>query len=99
MVMLVTARFFTDRTLPLQPGAHSFIRHESHVDYGSANLFPSAKIEGALQRGAATLHSNMSSALLVLVRSGIFRSSRAMHFMTDHCARLFDQAGNDLERM
>lgn len=43
-VLLVTAKRHTDRTTMLLPGDHPFVRHESHVDYGTAKFIPVSRL-------------------------------------------------------
>ena len=50
-VMVVTTRPHTDKTVTLEAGEHSFVRHESNVDYGVARLFPTRRLEKAIRDG------------------------------------------------
>ena len=96
MVHLVTARGHTDRTVVLQCGDHPFVRVETHVAYGSANLFTSSRLDEALRSGAASRDHNMSASLLQCVRAGLYVSSRTMHFLKEHCRTKFTDTGTDI---
>jgi hypothetical protein len=44
LVMLVTVKMHTDRTLHLHVGDHPFVRHESAVDFGTATYVPPPRL-------------------------------------------------------
>lgn len=90
LVMLVTVKEHTDRTLQLQAGDHPFIRHPSAVDFGTAKYAPAAKLEDALSSGRATLAEDMSAALLARVRAGLLASGRTPNDVADYCRALFN---------
>ena len=89
LVMLVTERAHTDRTLLLGVGDHPFIRHPSAVDFGTARYAPAAKLEDALATGRAELSADMSSVLLARVRTGLLTSARTPNQIADDCRLRF----------
>jgi hypothetical protein len=89
LVMLVTVKPHTDRTLHLVVGDHPFVRHESAVDFGTATYVPSVKLQDALVSGRATLAADMSADLLARVRAGLLASARTPNDIVDHCQALF----------
>jgi hypothetical protein len=91
LVMLVSERSHTERTVRLGVGDHPFIRHASNVDYGTATYAPVAKLEAALGRGVASLDADMSDDLLQRVRDGLLASSHAPHDVVEYCRGLFER--------
>jgi hypothetical protein len=89
LVMLVTVKMHTDRTLHLHVGDHPFVRHESAVDFGTATYVPAEKLQEALASGRATLAADMSADLLARVRAGLLASARTPNDVADHCRALF----------
>ena len=89
LVMLVTERDHTEKTVRLDVGDHPFVRHPSNVNFGSATYAPSAKLDASLRRGVATLDADMSDDLLARVRHGLLASSHAPHDVAEHCRGLF----------
>lgn len=89
LVMLVSLKPHTDRTLVLDQGDHPFVDHPSSVDFGTARYFPAAKLEAALASGRANLHSDMSPALLERVRTGLLASARTPNEIADYCRAKF----------
>jgi hypothetical protein len=90
LVMLVTERPHTERTLRLDVGDHPFVRHPSNVDFGSATYAPAAKLDGLLAQSIANLDADMSADLLRRVRYGLLASSHAPHDVVEHCRALFE---------
>jgi len=88
--MLVTAHFYTNKTVVLNTGAHSFITRESNINYGSADFIPLSRLNSRLASGNAVLHEDMSPALLRRVRDGLLASSRIRNDLKDYCRELFD---------
>lgn len=89
LVMLVTERGHTDRTVRLTVGDHPFIRHASDVAFGTAIYAPTAKLNERLARGVATLHTDMTPALLAAVRAGLLASSHTPNEIAAYCQRAF----------
>lgn len=89
VVMLVTARSYTDKTVVLGSGAHPFITRESNVSYGMADFVPLSRLEARLSSGSAKMKADMSPRLLKQVRDGLFASSRTPHDVKDYCAEIF----------
>jgi hypothetical protein len=90
LVMLVTERAHTERTVRLDAGDHPFVRHPSNVDFGTATYAPVSKLSDALARNAAALDADMSHELLQRVRRGLLASSHAPHDVVEHCRALFE---------
>lgn len=90
LVMLVTVKEHTDRTLHLDVGDHPFVRHPSAVDFGTAKYAPAAKLEDALSSGRAMLAEDMSAALLARVRAGLMVSGRTPNDIAEYCRALFN---------
>jgi hypothetical protein len=90
LVMLVTERVHTERTVRLDVGDHPFVRHSSNVDFGTAKYAPAAKLEAFLARGVAALDVDMSDDLLRRVRHGLLASSYAPHDVVEYCRALFE---------
>jgi hypothetical protein len=89
VVMLVTARGHTDKTVALTVGDHPFIDHESNVNYASATLKPAKVLNAMLAKGTGRLHEDMSSAVLHAVSCGLLTSSRTANYLIAHCSPLF----------
>jgi hypothetical protein len=89
MVMLVTERGHTERTVRLDVGDHPFIRHASAVDFGAARYAPSVRLDAALASTAAELDSDMSATLLARVRQGLLDSSHTPNEIAHECRALF----------
>lgn len=92
LVMIVSARRHTDKTLSLPPGSHPFIQHESHLDYGGARPFPQSKIATAIAHGKAKLQPPLAPEWLERVREAILQSARTIHDVADRCRKAFGRA-------
>ncbi|HWG34932.1 MAG TPA: hypothetical protein VN650_12240, partial [Gemmatimonadaceae bacterium] len=89
VVMLVTERDHTEKTVTLGDGDHPFIRHPTNVNFGSAVFLPSVKLDLALANGAAKLQPDFSKAVLSTIRAGLLVSSYAPHDVLNYCKGLF----------
>jgi hypothetical protein len=89
MVMVVTSRPHTDKTVTLSPADHPFIHHESNVDFGSARFFPVSRLNAALKKGRCQLQADASARLLNTVRAGLLKSPRTIHAVADYCRTRF----------
>lgn len=89
VVMLVTARNHTDKTVALGPGAHPFITRDSNVAYGNASFAPLSRLEAKLSSGSAKIKADMSSKLLKQVREGLLASTRTPNDVKNYCAEIF----------
>jgi hypothetical protein len=89
LVMLVTERAHTDRTVRLEVGDHPFVRHPSNVDYGTARYAPAGRLADALASGRATEDTDMSAPLLARVRAGLLASGHTPNDVADYCRRTF----------
>lgn len=89
MVMLVTARAHTDKTVALVVGDHPFIQHDSNIDYSKATFAPAKKLNAAIGSGAARLDDDMEPAILHAVACGLLSSSRTANYLVTHCQPLF----------
>ena len=90
--MVVSRRAHTDRTVTLVAGDHSFITHESSVDYGGVKRLQIARLKAALKSGRCELTEDMKEGLLQRVRAGLFASPRTPHHMIDYCKERFPKA-------
>lgn len=90
IVMLVSERVHTERTVCLEVGDHPFIRHASAVDFGTARYAPTAKLEAAVARSRASLGADMSVSLLARVRKGLLDSSHTPNEIVHRCRPLFE---------
>jgi len=85
VVRLVTSRPYTDKTLSVNVGDHSFIQHESNIDCGSALLLRADKLNEMLNSGEMSLGADMSTRLLEQARNAVLVSSKTIHFVTKYC--------------
>ncbi len=92
LIMVVTERPYTDKTLRLVPGTHPFIRHDSNLDYGGAKPFPSGRVATALADGSAKIQPPISAQTLGEIREALLRSTRTIHYVRDLCAAEFGQS-------
>lgn len=89
VVVLVSERAHTERTVCLGIGDHPFISRPSNVDFGSATFFPASKLQNAIATGRGKLKDDMSSALLETVRAGLMASSRTPNAIIEYCRVIF----------
>ncbi len=89
IVMLVSAKAHTDKTVVLRAGDHPWVRHESNVDFGSARPIPVSKLMDANSSNRLVLQDDMSKELLAVVRAGLLASSRTIHAVKDDCKTKF----------
>src|SRR5688572_9311767 len=76
IVMLVSEKPHTDKTVRLRPGVHAFVQGDSNVDFGTAQLKHADIIEGWLTGGHGKLYADASAALVRQIREGLLASSR-----------------------
>ena len=88
-VMIQSVKSFTDDTLVLVAGDHPFVRHETAVQYGTANYFSVRRLLEACAQNRCTLLEDMSAGLLARVRAGLLASPRTVHAIMDYCRPLF----------
>lgn len=88
-VRLRTAREYTDTTVVLQAGDHSFVRHASSVDFSTAARFTSKDISKLLNSGRCHLRDDMSEDLLARVREGLLRSPFTRRDIKVYCEERF----------
>lgn len=89
IVMLVTARRHTDKTIVLNHGVHPFVTHESNVAFGSADFIPLSRLQSRLKSGSAVMKSDMSQELLRDVRAALLASTRTPRYIKDYCREVF----------
>jgi len=89
IVMIVTSRDHTDKTVTLTAGSHPFIICESNVDYRTATLALPKKLDAAIAKGRCRLEADLSSALLASIRAGLRVSARTPNYIVDHCTSRF----------
>lgn len=95
IVMVVSAKSYTDKTVVLRAGDHPFIEHESHVSYGDARYFTEQQLKKAQRLGQLVMQPDMSLQLLTRVRLGLLTSSRTIHEIKDFCRRLFPSSSHE----
>ncbi|MBM3321440.1 MAG: hypothetical protein FJY73_12260 [Candidatus Eisenbacteria bacterium] len=88
-VMLQTATRFTDETVVLQPGEHSFVRHASSVHYSTAKYFSVPAISRALRTGECHLREDVSESLLEKLRAGLLDSPFTVNAIKEYCRGRF----------
>ena len=96
VVMLVSAKAHTERHVAINVGEHPFISRPTHVDYGIATLVPLSTLVNALESGAAIAMEDLSPALLLKLRIGLYGSSRVAYFLTDYCKTVFGPDSLDI---
>lgn len=84
IVMLVSRKRYSDSTVTLNPADHSFIQHESCVDYSSAMRISVKKLIGRIE-----LRDDMSAELLIRVRHGLFESHFTVDALKKYCEPIF----------
>jgi hypothetical protein len=57
------------------PGEHSFVNHESVINYADSKIVVISSLEEALSKGAITHHDPVSSELLKKIRDDGLKSS------------------------
>lgn len=97
VVMVVTERPHTDKTVTLAAGSHPFIRHDSNVDYGTCRIVEFDSITGIIENGPGKSHISMSAEVLQRVRDGLLKSSRTVNFIKDYCRARFDCTVQNLD--
>lgn len=75
-VMLVSLKPHSDRTVILQVGDHPFIQHETSVDYGSATVLVTSKLDSWVSSKRAALQQPMDPAVMHRIRHGVCDSTR-----------------------
>ncbi len=89
MVMLRSAKEYTDPTLILDVGDHPFIKHPTSVHYSTAQRFSVSQISNALQKGECTLERDMSPNLLGRARKGLLLSPYTVNALRNQCESIF----------
>jgi len=93
VVMVVTEKKTTDKTVTLDLGDHQFIARKSNVDYGGAHLYDVQRLEAAIVADDQALRENLKPKLLEKVRKGLYDSTHTPDWMKDYCTSRFDVAG------
>ncbi len=96
VVMVVSEKSTTDKTVTLRAGDHPFIRHNSNIDYGGARLFDVERLEEQIVSEDHALQQDLSETLFESVRKGIFESSRTINWIKDYCRTRFEPTGETL---
>lgn len=73
---VTTCRGHSDRTCLIQEGEHSFIKHESCVEYVSAFHCPGGENLDAFERTIRKPFEPLTAALLTRMRNGAMASNR-----------------------
>ncbi len=90
-VMVVSEKPHTDKTVTLNVGDHPFFQHTSNIDYGTAKLFPRAKLENQIN-ARGKLARRLSRAARK-ARAGILGSSRTPNYIKEYFEARFDTTG------
>ena len=88
-VMLVTSKSYTDPTVILRPGDHSFITVDTSVHYSTARHRRVTRITAAIARKRCDLRESLSRELLEYVQRGLLASPFTVNTFRDHCLPLF----------
>jgi len=89
IVMIVTARDHTDKTVTLPAGCHPFINRDSNVAYSTADIILAKKLESALKNGRCTLDADLNGKPFDEARAGLRVSSRTPNYVVEHCEGRF----------
>lgn len=91
IVMVTTLRADRDQTLILRSGDHPFIRHDSVVSYGDAQIIDARGVESAIARGEAARKERCSPGTLRLIQDGLlaspFTRPKVLRFCRDRWGR------------
>ena len=85
LVMLVSVKPHTDKTVQLNAGDHRFVEHASNVDYGTATFAPAARLEQRIASGLITLDVDLTAKVLERIRDGLLTSSRTINAISEYC--------------
>jgi len=69
-----SSNYFHDTTVRLARGDHGFIRHDSVVVYGDAQIVCAEALVTAVQSGVGRTHTTCDVAVLGKIQQGIFDS-------------------------
>lgn len=72
---------FHDGTCVLSAGEHSFLRHESYVEYAHGRTEFAAVIEDRVKKGFFVPKEDASDALFQKILAGVFKSKRTKPFL------------------
>jgi hypothetical protein len=72
-----------ERTLVLDVGDHRFIKHESYVDYASANVKRAVEIEKSVNDRRFRTHDAVASPLVGRIVAGALTSPRTPRYVKD----------------
>lgn len=79
LVMLTTAKRYTDDTVILSRGDHPFIRHDTAVSYGTARYHTVDGLLSAMQRKRFSLLEDMDREVLRRIQNGVLASPRTIN--------------------
>ncbi len=89
LVMLVSVKPHTDKTVQLDVGDHPFVKHPSNVDYSTATFVPSSRLEQRIASGVIALDADLSAQVLEWIRRGLLSSSRTINAIGEYCRALW----------
>jgi len=75
IVNITTYRDGCDRSCVIMPGEHSFLKHESVINYGDSKIASISTIEEALPKGVIKPHDPVSPGLLKRIRESGLKSA------------------------
>ncbi|MDQ1351268.1 MAG: hypothetical protein QG657_1570 [Acidobacteriota bacterium] len=64
IVNFTTSRYGSDKSCVVIPGEHSFLNHESVINYADSQIVDISSLETALSKGIITSHDPVSPVLL-----------------------------------
>ena len=86
IVMVLTARSYTDSTVLLQAGEHPFIDRESSVHFSAAQLISGDQLIRLSTERDCGIESTLAPAVLARVQTGILNSVYTVGSLRDYCA-------------
>lgn len=72
-----------DSACVVQPGEHSFIAHESHMDYRHSRIESAVHIRDRIGDGTFKVHDPVTEPLLLRIQQGLSLSTRVSRFIKD----------------
>lgn len=76
---IVTERTHTDKTVRLNVGDHTFIRHASNVDFGAARYANATTLAEQIKLGEASIAESIDARLLRRMQQGLLESAHTIN--------------------
>lgn len=74
IVNITTSKDGCDKSCVVMPGEHSFLNHESVINYADSKIVAISSLEEALSKGAITPHDPVNPKLLKRIRDNGLKS-------------------------